>query len=166
MLRVPGITEAERRVVERVGQVDVVPTLLDALGQRVPEHLQGHSWLPFLRGEGPLADRHVFVEWGGAETGIVPGARLRDSIPTYWREMASDEEIVAALSDPVRTVIAPDGCKYTWSTIGDDELYDLNKDPYETHNRAKDRGQHSRVETLRGEIRRWQQRTGDTVRFF
>lgn len=46
-IRIPG--EAGRRVEEAVGLVDVLPTVLDALGLEVPEDVEGRSLLPGLR---------------------------------------------------------------------------------------------------------------------
>lgn len=165
MLHIPGVTTAGRRIRERVGQIDVVPTLLEALEQPLPDHLQGHSWLPWLRGEGELVEKNVYIEWGGGETGIVPGARIRETMPDYWREMATPDEVVAALTDPLRTIITPEGFKYTWSTLGDDELYNLNNDPYETENLAHRASYRRVVQSLREQIRDWQRRTGDGVQF-
>ena len=44
----------------------------------------------------------------------------------------SEEQLLASVTDPVRTVVTQDGWKYNRSTIGEDELYDLNADPIET----------------------------------
>lgn len=164
LVRLRGMSLEGRRVLDRVGQVDVVPTLLEAMGQPVPGHLQGHSWLPFLAGKGELVERNVFVEWNGTENGIVGGAGLPHNIPDCWREIASDDEIVAAIEDPLRTVLTPEGFKYSWSTIGEDELYDLNEDPNETNNLAADTRYASQKDALRATIGEWQARTGDQVK--
>jgi choline-sulfatase len=57
IVRVPGLTEAQQRVPDAVGLVDVMPTVLDAMGQEIPGHLMGHSFLPELRGEAQSAPR-------------------------------------------------------------------------------------------------------------
>lgn len=57
IVRVPGLTEAQQRVPDAVGLVDVMPTMLDALGQEIPDHLVGRSFLPELRGEAQPAPR-------------------------------------------------------------------------------------------------------------
>ncbi|MBW2460626.1 MAG: sulfatase [Deltaproteobacteria bacterium] len=57
-IRLPGLTDASsgesvvgtRRVEEPMGLVDVVPTVLEALGQDIPEGLAGRSVLPELIG--------------------------------------------------------------------------------------------------------------------
>ncbi|MDH5672210.1 MAG: sulfatase-like hydrolase/transferase [Myxococcales bacterium] len=57
IVRIPGLTEGKQVVEDSVGLVDVMPTILEALGQEVPEHLSGRSFLPELRGQRPSAPR-------------------------------------------------------------------------------------------------------------
>jgi len=163
MLRVPGELDDGRRVSEPVGHIDVLPTLLELMGQPTPAHLEGYSWAPFLREDGELTERNVFIEWSGPESGIVGGPRLRESIPECWRRMATDDEIVAAITDPVRTIVTPEALKYTWSTVGDDELYDLSDDPGETVNLAAHGGHETTIHDLRAQIAAWQRRTSDPL---
>ena len=165
MLRVPGELDDGRRIAEPVGQIDVLPTLLELMGQPVPGHLEGYSWAPFLRGEGELEQRNVCIEWNGPENGIVGGSGLPGNIPDCWRRMASDDEIVAAIKDPLRTIVTPAGWKYSWSTIVEDELYNLNDDPGETVNLAAHGGHESVTQMLRTQIADWQSRTKDPVTF-
>jgi choline-sulfatase len=49
-VRLPG--EPARRLRDSVGLVDVMPTILEALGRPLPENLSGRSFLPSLRGAG------------------------------------------------------------------------------------------------------------------
>jgi len=57
VMEVPGLTEGGVRVEESVGLVDVVPTILEALGREVPAELTGRSALPLLRGQSSDAPR-------------------------------------------------------------------------------------------------------------
>lgn len=66
-LRVPLIVHAPRRfkprrVASRVGLVDVMPTVLDALGLPVPAGVQGRSFLSCLQGDRPRNERPVYFE--------------------------------------------------------------------------------------------------------
>lgn len=64
-------------------------------------------------------------------------------------------------SDPVRTLIAPDGWKLNCSPLGEHELYCLRDDPGECRNLyLRNRG---KAHDLRDAILRWQERTDDTV---
>lgn len=57
LLRVPGIQP--RRIVERVGLIDIAPTLIDLIGQPVPEEMQGQSLLPLASGQRRDGERHL-----------------------------------------------------------------------------------------------------------
>jgi arylsulfatase A-like enzyme len=59
IVRVPGLTQHKQRVPDSVGLLDVMPTILDALGQEIPEALPGRSFLPELRGQASSAPRAV-----------------------------------------------------------------------------------------------------------
>ena len=161
-LRLPGQTQG-MRVHNPTSQVDIVPTLLDLMGQPIPDHLQGQSLRPWFD---PAADNRmpedVVVEWNGPNNGF--GDRIGQvSIPEPMRALASEEEIIRATTDPVRTLIAPDGWKLNYSPAGEHELYDLSQDPYETHNLASQADQQTRIPALVERIRCWQAKTGDTV---
>jgi arylsulfatase A-like enzyme len=52
VIRVPGVTQGPSRVTSSAGLVDVMPTVLEALGQSIPEELSGRSLLPEVTGQG------------------------------------------------------------------------------------------------------------------
>lgn len=56
-VRLPGVTHGATRVSDMVGLVDVLPTILDALGQPIPDDLAGHSFLRSITGESQDAPR-------------------------------------------------------------------------------------------------------------
>ena len=55
LVRRPGQTHG-RRIAGPVSQIDLVPTLLDLMGQPVPDHLQGESLAPLLAGAEWVSD--------------------------------------------------------------------------------------------------------------
>ena len=57
IVRIPGLTEGKQRLPDSVSLVDVMPTLLDAVGQEKPETLVGESFLSELQGRGSSAPR-------------------------------------------------------------------------------------------------------------
>lgn len=77
IVRIPGLTEGDRRVPEAVGLVDVMPTVLEALGQPVPEAMSGRSLLPLLRGDSETAPRAAVSGFhDGWRTVLVDGHKL------------------------------------------------------------------------------------------
>jgi arylsulfatase A-like enzyme len=79
LIKLPGGAHAGERVAARVTLTDVVPTLLDVLGEPVPAGLDGRSLMGLL-GEAPdaaLAERPVFLSldlaWTSDRTELVRG---------------------------------------------------------------------------------------------
>jgi arylsulfatase A-like enzyme len=159
LVRLPR-QQSSQRVRAPVSQIDVVPTLLDLLGQPIPDHLQGESLRPLLEGEDKAPTRDVFIEWNGHNNGFgdVIGSV---SVPEPMLAFASRDACVAAITDPVRTVVTADGWKFNCSPLGEHELYQLVEDPYETRNLAGQPEMKPRMEELAERICRWQERTGD-----
>lgn len=62
IMRGPGVFGGGRLVDSLVAQIDLFPTLCDALGIEKPGWLQGTSLVPLLRGEVPSARDEVFGE--------------------------------------------------------------------------------------------------------
>jgi len=178
MVRVPGAERNGERVSTPVSQIDLVPTLLDAMGQDVPDHLHGESWVPFLEAEDDLPRDYAVTEWNGCairgqgrsylsrtdEERVTKNPDPTSPHPDYmdvWGTMASDEEIMTAMTEPVRTIITADGWKLNLRASGEMELYDLESDPIETNDLSE---VHSdRVDELLRKIFDWQTETYDPV---
>jgi arylsulfatase A-like enzyme len=66
LLRVPllvgGAGVRGRRIEERVGLIDIGPTILDIFGVPTPPGFMGQSLVPLLRGEGRALDRPILAE--------------------------------------------------------------------------------------------------------
>lgn len=163
LVRLPG-QRRSWRVRGPVSQVDIAPTLLDLLGQPVPSGLEGQSLRSAVEaGRDSALQDDVFIEWSGHNNGFgdVIGQVV---LPEGAEGLATPEQIAAAILDPVRTVITPDGWKLNYSpTLGEHELYNLAADPLEVNNLARRAEHRPRMRELAGRIVGWQQRTGDQV---
>jgi arylsulfatase A-like enzyme len=148
LMRLPGQTSC-RRVAEPVSQIDLVPTLLDLMGEPVPPGLQGNSLRAVIDGTGGAAETDVFIEWNVREPD--PGAA--DSPENGWESSA----------DSSRSIVTPEGMKFNWSSLGEHELYDLAADPGETTNVVTESEMRPVVLRLLDRVRRWQERTGDDL---
>ncbi len=156
IVRLPGQNEG-RRVRGPVSQIDMVPTLLDLLGADVPERLPGRSRAAWLRDDGPTElDEDVFIEWNGPNTGIVGEAPERFVVPESLLEEVTPEELRNSVTDPIRTLVTPDGWKFNRSSRGDHELFNLTDDPGETRNLASDPAHGERMRELSARIDVWE----------
>ncbi|HYG64316.1 MAG TPA: sulfatase [Thermoanaerobaculia bacterium] len=111
MLKLPGRTGAGRRIGETVRQVDVLPTLLDVLGGKIPPGIQGRSLLPLLQSPS-RRPRRPPAAFSSLD---VDGRRIESAI-------LQDRKLIHTLAHDRR----PAGL----------ELYDLAADPGERRNLA------------------------------
>ena len=78
--------------------------------------------------------------------------------------VVSHDELEEAITDPVRTVVTPDGWKLNYSPLGEHELYHLFRDPGEIVNLFGRKQNRAIVDELLDRILQWQKRTGDSVK--
>ncbi|WDR07149.1 sulfatase-like hydrolase/transferase [Devosia rhodophyticola] len=161
LVKLPGQTQG-KLISGAFSQIDVVPTILDYLGATGPDGLQGNSLRRWIEAESAtVPDSDVFMEWSGGNNGlgdVVGEVSTRDWMLEFYKQ----GEIVAAMSDPVRTVYTQDGWKFNYSQLGEHELYQLTVDAGETDN-IYGRTNIELVNSLVAKIRDWQHRTQDTV---
>jgi arylsulfatase A-like enzyme len=151
IMRIPQLRRAPRWVDCPVSQVDLAPTLLDLMGQPIPESLEGYSLRPLLERAGAPREDHVFIEWNGRDAN-----ELLSEVG-----QKAQAEVGKISGSRTRGVISPDGWKLNLSEADKCEFYHLPRDPGETENLFYS-GRYKRViAQLRDRIKRWQARTGD-----
>ena len=150
LMKVPWLSSGNQVVEGSVSHIDLVPTLLDLIGEELPPHLQGKSLKPVLEGQDDLSDNDVFISWNGYD----------NDVPDRF---LGDHRINRMLRLPWRTVVTPDRWKLALCAGDQCELYDLNSDPYEQNNLFDDPDQQDRVRDMAARIRVWQVQTGDTA---
>ncbi len=161
MIRLPGGTGGGRRIDAPVSQIDMVPTLLDLMGCDPHPACQGRS----LRGliEGRDADAgDVVIEWNGPNCGLAADIIGKVELPETVTRHCPPERAVEAITDPLRTIVSPDGLKLTVSpALGDHELYDLTADPGERTNLLADPARADAAADLLARLGTWQDETAD-----
>jgi arylsulfatase len=158
IVRVPGL--GPRRLATPVSQVDLVPTLLEALGRAVPGHLQGRSLLPLMRhgDAGDQGEAEVVFEWNGARGGTLADGHRMEGDPEVARVQAAQQRTIRC-----------GRWKLTVDEAGEHELYDLRADPLETTNLlygdrlSQAPGAADAVAELWARLLAWQERTADRL---
>ncbi len=136
LVRVPGQREAIR-INGPVSQIDLVPTLLELMGQSVSSQLHGRSLANALH-----ATHDVDIR-GQASPCVI------------------SQNYPAIKS---RTLVSIDGWRYTnYLTTEEHELYNLNDDPGEHHNLASHAEQLPQMQRLFGQLQQWQTNVNDTL---
>ena len=145
-MRVPWLTTEQTTIQGHVSQIDLVPTLLDLMGENLPGHLEGRSLLSALRAPASLEDNAVFIETNGP----MPAPLAQPQTAGFWPSW-----------QPWQTVISGDGWKLNLSPVDQCKLYDLNDDPTEESNLFDEPTQRDRISDMASRLRRWQEETGD-----
>lgn len=121
-VRWPGVVKPGTSSEALVNLLDLMPTFLEIAGIDQPEGIDGHSICPQLNGANASGRDAIFAEFHGDEFGL------------YSQRM-------------VRT----DEHKFVYNTFGVNELYDLEDDPGELHNRIN----HPEYRDVNRQLRRY-----------
>lgn len=109
LMRCPALFDGGKVVDEVVANIDIAPTVLEAMGLATPLHMDGKSFIPLAQGkEIPWRDYFLYVY--------------------YWEKNFPQSPTVFALRGDRYKYINYYGL---WDV---DELYDLQNDPGETNN--------------------------------
>ena len=143
-----------------VSQIDIFPTICDLLGAPAPDHLQGRSLLPLIRGERNQINPHIFTEqtyhWGAQ--------------PRPMRAIRTERyKLVRCKPDQPKGVDTGPAEEW-WRALGHAEmpydaeaLYDLWFDPHEAHNLLPGGGHDAIAAELGATLDQWQADTGDPL---
>ena len=130
LVRYPARVPPGLRVEGLVSSIDIAPTLLELAGAEVGAHIQGRSFVPLLTGAGGQGRESVMVEFYTYEN------------PMPW------------LTTMDYRAVRTRRYKYIHWVRHDDELYDLEADPFETRNLIAEPGMEAAAAELREELGR------------
>ena len=158
VVRAPWLSEDQKHVGGNFSQIDFVPTLLDLLGQSVPEHLPGESRADVLRGKGDLSDNDVVIQHSG-----IGDRDLTSAASSHTMAPERVQQLNWLNTAPWRSVVTSDRWKLSLCAADQGELFDLNTDPAETTNLFDLPEHRDRVRWMAARLRLWQDEVGDTA---
>ena len=113
LVQCPALIKGGTVLDQMIANIDVAPTIMEAMALKTPPHMDGTSFLPLARGESvPWRDHFLYVY--------------------YWEKNFPQTPTIFALRTPTHKYITYYGL---WDA---DELYDLRADPDEMTNRFYD----------------------------
>lgn len=150
LIRYPKLIEPGSVSSEMVLNVDFAPTFLDLAGVEVPDRMQGSSFVSLLRGEIPEGwqDEMYYRYW-----------MHRDEAHNVWAHYGirtHRHKLICYYNDPMGQPGA-----HGPATPPEWELFDLERDPFETHNVIDDPGYAGVAAELRERLGRLQAEVGD-----
>ncbi len=130
----PDLIKPGTQIPQMVQNIDIAPTILEAAGARAPDHMDGDSFLPLLRGEATSWRDEVYYEY-------------------YWEWNFPQT--------PTTLGIRTDRYQYIfYHGVWDiSELYDLENDPEEMHNLIHHPEHQQLIEDLNNRMWTWLEET-------
>ncbi len=181
--RWPGCLPEGQVVDALVSQVDVLPTILEAVGADLPSHVAGASLLPLSSGKASGWRDRVYSQWTSCHSPLYyPQRSIRDQryklIVTYRSDRpnpcaqinagtASFQKHVESGTLPHEVEGGTEAVRRAYATYDNpppEELYDLQEDPWEFSNLADKPSLSPLKSRLHAELLEWQTQTGDLLR--
>lgn len=188
--RWPGRVAAASTSSAMISLADLLPTFLYVAGTEPPEHIDGRSFLPVLRGEADAHREEIFATHTGDYLGG-PDSKLLNDAPMravrtkrhkYIRNLKPGMRFETH-TDFVRKIPRKSLDFFFWQSWLDraetdpdaaqrlfryhyrpaEELYDLESDPHELNNLADDPQHRPVLEALRAKLAAWRSVQGDDV---
>ena len=156
--RWPGVIKPNTSSKTVLTYVDVLPTFLEAANVKIPESIDGKSFLKTLKGSEEKVHDYIY----GVQTRqnvrgpkIFPSRMVRGERFKFIRNFNSLEVLDSNLGDnPIVNEFITIGAN-TFPNTPYEELYDLSVDPYQAKNLAKDPRYKSQKEELSQELETW-----------
>ncbi|MEM6391323.1 MAG: sulfatase [Planctomycetota bacterium] len=161
LMRGPGI-DGGRVMQGLVSQVDLFPTVCEAAGLPMPDHLQGHSLVPMLEGDDDTASARdaVFTEVN-YHAAYQPMRSVRTDRYSYIRRLEDAPRVVRPNIDNSPSKSELHHADLLSKPYPVEELFDLYRDPTEACNRVDDPDYAEALNDMRGRLDRWMQDTDD-----
>ena len=161
IMHAPGLGLTGGRIVsELVSHVDLVPTVLEALGLDIPANLHGCSYWPLLQG-GDYTPRDAIYAGKTFHTDYEPQRAIRTA--DYKLIWNAEVDIINVPADVMHSPIYPQMIDALTVERPPVELYDLRADPDETRNVAGQPIYADIQRELTDRLRGWMQATGDPL---
>jgi N-sulfoglucosamine sulfohydrolase len=145
-----------------VSNIDVLPTILEAVGARVPTGIQGRSFLPLLRGDTYEPRDAIFAE-KTFHSYYDPMRCVRTRSHKYIRNFETAFAVEVPGDIQQGAIFRADPSRYSADRTKVAELYDLDADPLEQHNLAGSRGIEAIEQQLSSALWTWMRETEDPL---
>jgi arylsulfatase A-like enzyme len=171
IIRFPKAQKAGTINNELISSVDFAPTILSLAGIDIPAYMQGQAFLGIKKSKYPR--RYVFAARDRMDTEYDRVRMVRDEhyryLYNYMPEKPYYQEIEYRLSIPMMKEILRlrdegklDSIQSSWfKTKPQQELYDVDKDPFELRNLANDRAYKNKLSALKKAFQDWTKKVGD-----
>ncbi|MEN0052409.1 MAG: sulfatase [Mucilaginibacter sp.] len=135
LARCPDLIKPATKIKQMVLNIDIAPSILEMAGVQKPKQMQGMSFLPIIQGKDVPWRNEFFYEY-------------------YWESNFPQT--------PTQYAVRTDQYKFirNWGIWDIDQLYDIQKDPYEVNNLIRDKKFQGVAKQLNDKLFDWLGQTG------
>jgi N-sulfoglucosamine sulfohydrolase len=180
MVRWPGTINGGTKTGALVSLVDLVPTIMETVGGKAPQDIDGQSFFPVLKGANNTGREYVYATHTGDRLmNRAPARMVRTTKYKYILNLAP-EILYTTHIDKAKD---HDGGREYWDSWRaksftdehaaailwryhnrpKEELYDIESDPHELHNLAADPNYSTLLEQYRQKLAEWRKQQNDTI---
>ncbi|GAA4945632.1 sulfatase [Algibacter agarivorans] len=145
---------------------DVLPTLMNIAGGKSIEDMDGNSFLPLLQGNDVEVNKYVYgvrTNQNILNSEVFPSRMIRDKRYKYIRNFNSLEVVEQNLTGKPNVDYFIKRGANTHKDEPHEELYDLQNDPFEQNNLAKNAELQGIKEQLKKDLFSWMKSQGDIL---
>ena len=143
-------------------QIDVFPSLCDYLQIEPPQHLQGRSFWPVLRGEQDEINDEIFMEITH-HAAYEPMRGVRTARWKYVRRFDGRGRVVLPNVDDSSSKDVWVEADWRERAVDEEELFDLGFDPNEARDLAGNAAFVDELNQMRQRLENWMKRTNDPI---
>ena len=157
IIRWPKIIKPGSKNSDLINLVDILPTIIEATGNKIPKNLDGFSFLSSLKG---ISNKRKYTygistRQNVRNAKVFPSRSIRDDQFKYVVNFNSYEIYEQNLGiDSIKNEFIKIGAE-SFKNKPFEELYDLDNDPYEMSNLINDKSLTNVVEKLKKELNIW-----------
>jgi arylsulfatase A-like enzyme len=145
-----------------LSNLDLLPSLLDYIGNELPQNIEGVSFLPLLDNSKKNVRSEIYVEKTFHEI-YDPIRGIRTRRYKYIKNFEELETLYQIPGDMMMDEVGKIMIKKIQTPRVKEELYDLGEDPQERNNLIDDPRYQKKLEELRSKLNHWMIRTKDPL---
>lgn len=158
IVRWPGVVEENSTSEVMIHYTDVLPTFMEIAGAKAPENIDGKSFFSALKGDDKEIHPYVYGVQSNQniqQAAVFPSRMIRSKKYKYIRNFNSIEVVDKNLGENeyVNAFLKRGAQKFKHLPF--EELYDIENDPWETNNLAKNHDYNAIKKKLIKELYRW-----------
>ena len=160
----PGsdILQQNKKFNQMISNIDLLPTLLDLIGAKIPKNVEGKSFLTLLKGESDTFRKEIYSEKSFHEY-YDPLRCIRTDEFKFIINFEKSENLYQIGMDIQQDALGKFMLDYIKKTRPNEELYDLDNDPNEKDNLIDDPNYKEIGKELKDKLYKWMKLTADPI---